>query len=451
MTLSYKAVGLAVTAVIVIAGFLNQNKHFFTGSSYTVHPSRDVLESCRASIPPRLTKFLPTAIDFLHFREHRGVVTCYATNDIVCKEIRQHGEFEPDIFLVVLTAARRLQYEANRATTLLLERLASSCGASRKDVMADRLVTYIDIGGNVGSFAMMMWRAGFRLSIFEAMNSNAAMLEMSICMNRAEAASAGEVLSDITLHHAALGPEGSTGNCVLASGSDNVGDGALTCDPIIVAQYEGALRRQQKGGDDILDEADKSMLRSLRSVVALRTLDAFMHANDSFVSQYFRGGLPSSCDVGSDALSELVTHQPRQRPGEPLKWDSYTVRRVVPQRVDSSWSTEKLKAFLVHSQVVVKIDVESFEYFVMQGAYRFLLSPVTRPKIIVSEVWKSADITAYCELMIVIFGYAVYSHEERRWIRFVDDAAAFHRNAKFGLGTVMFVEPGYEYLVEPFD
>jgi hypothetical protein len=375
------------------------------------------------------------AHDFVSFTHHQGFVACYTTNDIVCSEVRRHGVFEPDVLSFVTRSADRLRQQVAKAKSILRTRFPNKAhllGVTRDDVV------YMDVGGNVGVFAMTMWRRGFQTMIFEAMPSNAALLRLSICLNRAEA-SKNVVTPLVELHHVALGPQGAEGTCTIISDRKNVGDGQIDCDEKQSATYKSLV----SAGVD-------PSTRGMRGIVSLNSLSTLLwgdrNASEKQLSRRF-----SSANVLEafelpplDALQRsrsMVSVTSSLRDGE------YLVRGSAPLMVTNSWSNTELIDFVSQSHVVMKIDVEGFEHMIMKGAHQFLSSHLTRPKVIVSEIWKTRDVVAYCGMMIHPYGYAAYVMHDRRWIRFVSEAKEFHANMAYEIGTMIFVDPGFEYLI----
>jgi len=84
--------------------------------------------------------------------------------------------------------------------------------------MCGKVVEYIDIGGNVGYFAVMAAAHGYRVHVFEGMPPNVGLLEMSKCLNG---------FSNVHIYPYMLSSKSQ--RCALISPFDNVGDITVEC------------------------------------------------------------------------------------------------------------------------------------------------------------------------------------------------------------------------------
>ncbi|KAK9840961.1 hypothetical protein WJX81_002664 [Elliptochloris bilobata] len=129
-------------------------------------------------------------------------MTVHAQNDIVSSYMTDSNFWEKKLaeeMLVRLESARAQALAAGRRTPI-----------------------FLDIGANVGSYALSAAAHGFRVVAFEPLTINAVALRRSLCRNPTLA-------PHVTLHEQALAGEARQG-CVLVSAAQNVGDGTLKCD-----------------------------------------------------------------------------------------------------------------------------------------------------------------------------------------------------------------------------
>lgn len=434
--------------------------------------SRDAVDDCLRSLGPRKAHLPP--FQFVGLRSAgqqstRGgggaVVACYESNDIVCSEMRKHGEFEPDILGLVTSSAHNLRQLVQDALDELRRRLALSNLPS--DCLANPAgndVVYIDIGGNVGVFATEMMRRHFRTYIFEALPANAALLSLGICINTYLRTAAKEPTPLHLLTHVALGPPGSRDKCIALSGVNNLGDAAIDCDPTQVALAKEVQGVIDAGGSAAANKQfnnkQRTMASQLRGFVQLDELDNILAAWNT--SSSFGNRAAMQC-LGAERIKDyvaagnsrdrtvpqqLTTTSSAGAAADPLGFTEHFVYRAAPFRVSPSSSTEDLLRFVTHSQVVVKMDVEGFEHNIIQGAHNFLTSTATRPKVIVTEIWRHRDVASYCTRM-VRYGYAVFTLHgfPRHWMRFPDECRVFHERMVEEMGTLVFALPGFEHVV----
>jgi hypothetical protein len=97
------------------------------------------------------------------------------------------------------------------------------------------------------------------------------------------------------------------------------------------------------------------------------------------------------------------------------------------------------EGFLQHDYIA-KIDVEGHEVAVAEGAKDFIRDRQTRPRMWVSEVWKTLNITRYGEIMIGA-GYVGLAPTHSWWMFTVDEVAQYHRELQTKMDTVIWVEP----------
>jgi len=118
-------------------------------------------------------------------------IATYGKNDIVSGSILAHGRWEPSTLEHLKTA--------------LAEREGS---------------VYLDIGANIGYFALYVAALGYKVIAVEASQENANLIRYSLCLNP-------ELKSRIKLHHVALAEKRM--RCTMASPEGNVGDMVMDC------------------------------------------------------------------------------------------------------------------------------------------------------------------------------------------------------------------------------
>ncbi|XRB17673.1 methyltransferase [Pseudoscourfieldia marina] len=118
-------------------------------------------------------------------------IATYGKNDIVSGSILAHGRWEPSTLEHLKTA--------------LAEREGS---------------VYLDIGANIGYFALYVAALGYKVIAVEASQENANLIRYSLCLNP-------ELKSRIKLHHVALADKRM--RCTMASPEGNVGEMVMDC------------------------------------------------------------------------------------------------------------------------------------------------------------------------------------------------------------------------------
>lgn len=119
---------------------------------------------------------------------HGMQMACYENGDIVCNAICSSGDWE----------------NVGRFAPLF------------RDLEGK---TMVDIGANVGTYSFIAAQQGMTVEAFEAMPSNHALIEATLCRNPG---------LRVKLHKVALS-DSPEQKCYIVSGSDNVGDGILCC------------------------------------------------------------------------------------------------------------------------------------------------------------------------------------------------------------------------------
>jgi hypothetical protein len=307
-----------------------------------------------------------------------------------------------------------------------------------------------------------MLRRRFQSYIFEALPANAALISLGVCVNSKLRALANKPPLLHRLTHKALGPRGSSATCAALSDSDNVGDAGILCsaDDVASAQaVEKAIASAPSRREALLqmDSKKRIIAEKFRGFVELQSLDAVL---SEWSPSAFRNAAAATC-VGLEKLKAALAlgnvtddNVPPQNEAVNLDDDQSLLRetfvyRAAPFAVTASTPTDALLKFVAHSQVVVKMDVEGFEHNIVKGADAFLKLTSMRPKVIVAEVWKHLDIGAFCARM-VRYGYTAYSPDGSKtphWLRFSEDCRRFHESMKIVFGTLVFVLPGFEHVV----
>jgi len=162
----------------------------------------------------------------------------YSNNDIVSKEIRSHGGWE-----------RKSVLEFNKYFT----------DYSKKNNIPLSDLTFVDIGANVGWFALSMAALGVNVLAFEPMEENINLLRQSICLPQNIQSG---VSKRITLFGHGLGSKEET--CIIYSHNINVGDGHVKCvekesDLQIPHDYSIRGRIPVRRLDDVISVAEQGM------------------------------------------------------------------------------------------------------------------------------------------------------------------------------------------------
>eukprot|EP00672_Neobodo_designis_P015773 CAMPEP_0174833042 /NCGR_PEP_ID=MMETSP1114-20130205/4001_1 /TAXON_ID=312471 /ORGANISM="Neobodo designis, Strain CCAP 1951/1" /LENGTH=280 /DNA_ID=CAMNT_0016066913 /DNA_START=16 /DNA_END=858 /DNA_ORIENTATION=- len=130
-----------------------------------------------------------------------------------------------------------------------------------------------------------------------------------------------------------------------------------------------------------------------------------------------------------------------------------TVTNVTAKKNDTSAAdpyfnaTADLPKGFFGKDYIAKIDVEGHEIPVLEGAPELLSNKAVRPRMWLSEVWRSRNITRYAEVMIDGAGYVGLVPLSSRWLMSVADAAEYHRTMKDDMDTIIWVEPEYATLL----
>ena len=162
----------------------------------------------------------------------------YSNNDIVSNEIRNHGGWE-----------RKSVLEFNKYFT----------DYSKKNNIPLSDLTFVDIGANVGWFALSMAALGVNVLAFEPMEENINLLRQSICLPQNIQSG---VSKRITLFGHGLGSKEET--CIIYSHNINVGDGHVKCvekesDLQIPHDYSIRGRIPVRRLDDVISVAEQGM------------------------------------------------------------------------------------------------------------------------------------------------------------------------------------------------
>lgn len=103
--------------------------------------------------------------------------------------------------------------------------------------------------------------------------------------------------------------------------------------------------------------------------------------------------------------------------------------------------------FVTTRHAIAKIDIEGHEIEAMEGAPDWLSSYTRRPKMILSEIWRKRNVTRYAEMMIGEHGYVGYALTDSVWLRDVAAAKRFHETLPREMDTIVWIVPGFEYLL----
>lgn len=123
----------------------------------------------------------------------RWRIACTMNADAVCQSLRRHGQWEPHIFHAVDDAAKFLR-------------------------SSGRTPLFLDVGANVGTFALRMAGEGHETYAFEMLPTNVQMLHTSMCLNG---------FTNFSIHQVAL--DEARRGCKMISGGQDDNDGILDC------------------------------------------------------------------------------------------------------------------------------------------------------------------------------------------------------------------------------
>ncbi len=179
---------------------------------------------------------------------------------------------------VVSKSFRLTKHWEKREVTAVVDQLIAT--ADKKGVSRSEVV-FIDIGANLGTFAMAVAAAGFKVYAFEPMETNIAAIRYSLCANT-------QMINNVALIETGLGSEYKV--CGLYSGAANVGDGFVNCDPNFKVDGPGLAHRNLAKRQDLIvrrldDLLDASVMDSLKGRVAVLKIDV-----EGFEPLVFEGG-----------------------------------------------------------------------------------------------------------------------------------------------------------------
>lgn len=262
------------------------------------------------------------------------------------------------------------------------------------------------------------------------------------------------VRSSLEMVGSAIAPEEEQ-DCVMISERHNFGDIVILCNESLVKEARSALERLGSARARVLKEYIP------RGFVHLRSLDRVLRdpledielENLAMTKRFaeliktpeddlsFATGLPATEELSNDT--------------QPLTTQKPTYRRRIPTPpprsplVSTSNTTTELLEFVRYSQVVMKIDVEGNEEYVMQGAHQLLANASIRPRLILSEIWRKMNVARYGAFMIDVHGYVGFALSDRVWLRNTQDVVRFHRTMSREMDTIIWVLPQFQFLIPP--
>eukprot|EP00760_Papus_ankaliazontas_P025500 PhM_4_TR2748/c1_g1_i2/m.86192 len=163
----------------------------------------DDLEECAAGNVKAMAE-IRSAVS-LYSTVHGFDIACYARNDVVCRDLGEFGYWESAIFEKLLRGVDMVKDATGKP------------------------VTYLDIGGNVGTLAFAMANQGVQTEVFEMMPRNVALLHLTHCLNPQ---------FPIVIRPGGLSDKRMT--CAMVSQATNVGDANIECDK---ANLDSSLSR----------------------------------------------------------------------------------------------------------------------------------------------------------------------------------------------------------------
>jgi hypothetical protein len=359
-------------------------------------------------------------------------LVCYGGDDMVCRVLSKSGGWESRLLLTLALALERLhlhrinEFSTNPAAGVSQEKHEGKGSSPSKitrfsDALANTSrfaqddVEFIDIGANVGAFSFAAWSLGYNVRSFEALPTNVQLLRMSSCLNKWNRQQglyrgAPHQLQDneVTITHAALGNEEGK-RCLMLSEDNNFGDTHITCNQSLVNAEEEFL---------VIGNSTYSK----RGFVQLTRLDYFVKRWNHFASE------------------ELQRAHEQQK--EYAAADAAAEKGVDQRSTSGKGATGALD--LTYKDYVVKIDVEGNEAHVMEGAKQWLTKPY-KPRLILSEVWASTNLTKYVEFMLS-FGYRLYIYERKAFIANLSVYVRHLESSEVKIDTYVFVLPDYMFI-----
>jgi hypothetical protein len=246
--------------------------------------------------------------------------------------------------------------------------------------------------------------------------------------------------------------------CVMISEKHNFGDIVILCNESLVKEARSALQRLGSSRARVLKEYIPRGFVHLTSLDrVLRDPTENIELENIAMTQRF-GAL---IDVPDDNLTFAATapnttvYDESVNATQPVASPAPSYRRRHPTPsprapfISTSNSTAELLEFVRYSQVVMKIDVEGQEEYVMQGAHQLLGNISIRPRLILSEIWRKMNVARYGAFMIDVHGYVGFALSDRVWLRSTLDVVRFHRTKSLEMDTIIWVLPQYQFLIPP--
>ena len=167
----------------------------------------------------KMANTIQVKVDTTRYGGTKYLMEIYHKSDIVSRNIRRTGFWD-------------------RVKTEDMIRRIKACAAS-KNIESLSELTFVDVGGNVGWFTLVMASIGLNVITVEPMVPNLQLLRRSLCLpeNR-------DLASRIILH--AKGVSNVSSNCTVYSEVTNLGDGTITCGdtPPPIGQFKMVKRGQ---------------------------------------------------------------------------------------------------------------------------------------------------------------------------------------------------------------